>query len=69
MKTKPKQSLARMCPGKMAHMVTIVSVVACFRCVVLISLCSVSFPLCCANFVVLRLVSIVLWRFRGIVHY
>ncbi len=34
---------------------------ACFRCVVLISLCCGLFPLCRANFRVLRPVSVVLW--------
>ncbi len=33
---------------------------ACFRCVVLTLLCCAFIPLCCANFAVLRLVSIVL---------
>ncbi len=34
---------------------------ACFRCVVLISLCCGLFPLCQANSRVLRPVSVVLW--------
>ncbi len=40
---------------------------ACFHCVVLISLCCGLFPLCCANCIVLRLVSTVLWTFHCVV--
>ncbi len=43
-------------------------VVACFCCVVLIVFCGL-FPLCGDNFVVLRLVSVVLWSFHCVVLY